>query len=271
VIRPSPTVLVTVTVRVPPQAAIARANSAIGDNRSMRPVIGITAYAEPSVRWGVWDLPAAVVPLAYVRAVELAGGRPLIVPPTDDGVEETLAAVDGLVFSGGADLDPARYGADPHPETTGVRADRDRAEFGLFDAALARDMPVLAICRGAQILNVALGGDLVQHVPEVVGHDGHKETPGVFSEHGVELDPQSRIGRILGDRASVLSSHHQGFARLGAGLKAAARADDGTVEALEAPERRFAVGVLWHPEVSEDLALFSELVAEAAAYRDARP
>src|SRR5436190_1643040 len=118
----------------------------------MRPVIGITAYAEPSVRWGVWDLPASLVPLAYVRAVERAGGRPLLIPPSDDGIEETLGALHGLVLSGGSDLDPELYGATAHPETTGIRADRDRAELALLEAALARDMPVLAICRGSQVL-----------------------------------------------------------------------------------------------------------------------
>jgi putative glutamine amidotransferase len=229
----------------------------------MRPLIGITAYAEPSVRWGAWDLPAALVPLAYVRAVQLAGGRPLLVPPSDEGVDETLHALQGLVFSGGSDLDPALYGSMPHPETQGIRDDRDRAELALLEGALARDMPVLAICRGSQLLNVGLGGDLVQHVPDVVGHDGHKQTPGVFSQHGIELEPGSRLARILGSRAEVLSHHHQGFGRLGEGLRPAARADDGTIEALEAPDRRFALGVLWHPEVGEDVALFRELVSEA--------
>jgi putative glutamine amidotransferase len=253
-------------VRFPPQPARTRI-AASSDNRRMRPVIGITAYAEPSVRWGVWDLSAALVPLAYVRAVELAGGRPLLVPPSVDSTTETLDALHGLVLSGGSDLDPALYGSEPHVETTGIREDRDRAELALLNAALARDMPVLAICRGSQVLNVALGGDLVQHVPDHVGHDGHKQTPGIFSEHGVELDRESRLARILGDRHDVLSHHHQGFASLGHGLRAAARADDGTIEALEATDRRFAIGVLWHPEVGEDLALFRELVEQACAYR----
>ena len=261
------TVRVTVTAFVPPHAATASTSSAMGDNRRMRPVIGITAYAEPSVRWGVWDLPASLVPLAYVQAVELAGGRPLLVPPSEEAIDETLDALRGLVLSGGSDLDPELYGADPHPETTGVRADRDRAELALLETALARDMPVLAICRGSQVLNVALGGDLVQHVPELVGHDDHKQTPGEFSEHGVELQPDSRLAGILGERAAVKSHHHQGFARLGAGMREAAHADDGTIEALEATDRRFTVGVLWHPEAGEDLALFRELVAEARAYR----
>jgi putative glutamine amidotransferase len=236
----------------------------------MRPVIGITAYAEPSVRWGAWTAPAALVPLAYVDAVERAGGRPLLVPPSDDGVEETLAALDGLVLSGGSDLDPALYGAEPHPETSLVRAGRDRAELALLQAALERDLPVLAICRGSQVLNVALGGDLCQHVPDVVGHENHRAIPGVFSEHPVEVDPASRLAAIVGTRATVKSHHHQGFERLGAGLRIAAHADDGTIEALEASDRRFALGVLWHPEEDDDAALFEALVAEARAYRAAR-
>lgn len=236
----------------------------------MRPVIGITAYAEPVVRWGVWELPAALIPLAYVDAVERAGGRPLLVPPSDEGIDETLDALDGLLFSGGSDLDPALYGADPHPETSGIRAERDRAELALLEAALARDMPVLAVCRGSQVLNVALGGDLVQHVPEVVGHEGHRQTPGVFAEHGVELEPESRLAGIVGSRAAVKSHHHQGFGRLGDGLRAAAWAQDGTLEALEAPDRRFTLGVLWHPEEGEDARLFGALVEEACAYRTAR-
>lgn len=267
-ISPSETVRVTVTVRVAPHDA-STSTSTSGDNRRMRPVIGITAYAEPSVRWGAWDLPAALVPLAYVRSVDLAGGRPLLVPPSDDGVEETLGALDGLVLSGGSDLDPGLYGAEPHPLTTGIREDRDRGELALLHEALERDMPVLAICRGSQLLNVALGGALVQHVPDHVGHDGHKETPGVFSQHGIELEQGSRLASILGERADVLSHHHQGFDRLGAGLRPAAHADDGTVEALEATDRHFAVGVLWHPEAGEDLALFRALAAEARAYRAA--
>ena len=233
----------------------------------MRPVIGITAYAEDHVRWGAWDLPAALVPLAYVRAVEHAGGRPLIVPPSNEGLEETVGALDGLLLTGGSDLDPSLYGAEPHPETAGIRADRDSGELALLKAALERDLPVLAVCRGSQVLNVALGGDLVQHLPEVVGSDRHKETPGVFAEHDVELRPGTRLEALLGDRAPVKSHHHQGFGRLGSGLREAARADDGTVEAVEQPGRRFAVGVLWHPEEGEDFRLFQQLVEEARRYR----
>src|SRR5262249_15255926 len=142
----------------------------------MRPVIGITTYVTPA-KWGYWELEASLIPQDYVKAVEDAGGRPLLVPPSDEGVEETLDALDGIVFSGGADLDPQHYGAEAHPETLGIHPERDRSELGLMRAALERDMPVLGICRGIQILNVARGGDLHQHLPEIVGHEGHKHDP----------------------------------------------------------------------------------------------
>jgi gamma-glutamyl-gamma-aminobutyrate hydrolase PuuD len=234
-----------------------------------RPLIGITTYVVPA-GFGAWEVESALVPQDYVRAVEHAGGRALLVPPSGDGIEETLDAVDGLVFSGGSDLDPALYGQEAHPETRDVRRDRDDAELALLRAALARDVPVLAICRGSQVLNVALGGDLVQHLPDVVGDDAHKRTPGVFADHEVAIDSGSRLGDVLGDRAPVKSHHHQGFGELGDGLQVTARADDGTVEALEDPKRRFALGVLWHPEAGEDARLFEALVTEAARYRAER-
>ncbi len=162
------------------------------------------------------------------------------------------------------------YGDAPHPETNGVVRERDDFELELMRAALERDVPVLAICRGSQVLNVALGGGIEQHVPDRVGSDVHKETPGVFAEHDVEVLAGTRLESLLGARHDVKSHHHQGFGGLGAGLKEAARASDGTVEALEDPSRRFVLGVLWHPEAGEDLALFTALVAEAAAYRAAR-
>ena len=233
-----------------------------------RPVVGITTHVTPA-SFGVWSLETALVPLDYVRAVERAGGRALLVPPFDEAVEETLDRLDGLVFSGGSDLDPALYGQEPHPQTTGVVPERDRAELALLRAALERELPVLAICRGSQVLNVALGGDLTQHLPELVGHDGHKRTPGVFARHEVELEPGTRLERLLGARVEVASHHHQGFGRLGSGLAAAARDADGTVEALEDGSRPFAVGVLWHPEATRDARLFEALVEQARAYRGA--
>jgi putative glutamine amidotransferase len=232
-----------------------------------RPIVGITGYLTPA-SFGAWELLSTLVPYDYVRAVERAGGRALVVPPSQTGVEETLDALDGLIFSGGSDLDPVLYGQERHPETTGIVPERDSAELLLLRAALARDLPVLAVCRGSQVLNVALGGDLVQHLPEVVGHDDHKRTPGEFGSHAVELDPDTRLGGLLGSEATVKSHHHQGFGRLGEGLRPAARDADGTLEALEDPGRRFTLGVLWHPEAGEDARLFEALVSAAAAYRD---
>jgi putative glutamine amidotransferase len=234
----------------------------------MKPLVGITTYVVPATH-GDWEEESALVPVDYVRAIEHAGGRPLLVPPSTDGVDETLDALDGIVFSGGGDLDPALYGQAPHEATGGIVEERDSGELALLQAALARDMPVLAVCRGSQLLNIGLGGDLVQHLPEVVGHDRHKHTPGQYADHGVQVEPETRLGELLGEHAPVKSHHHQGFGRIGDGLRVAAHADDGTVEALEDPSRRFALGVLWHPEAGEDMRLFEELVAESKRYREA--
>jgi len=235
----------------------------------MKPVIGITTYLTRA-KFGTWEEDTALVPADYVRAIERAGGRALLVPPSEEAIDETLDSLDGLIFSGGADLDPGLYGQEPHPETKGVQGERDRAELALLQAALARDMPVLAVCRGSQVLNVALGGDLVQHLPEVVGDEKHKHTPGEYADHNVTVEPDTRLGSLIGDRAPVKSHHHQGFGRLGEGLRESARAEDGTLEALEDPSRRFALGVLWHPEAGEDMRLFEALVEEARAYREER-
>jgi len=235
----------------------------------MRPVIGITSYAQDA-RWGVWHEPAALIPLAYVDAVEQAGGRAVVIPPAEDGVEETLAVLDGVVFSGGADVDPSRYGAEPHPETDTPQARRDAGEMALLKGALERDMPVLAICRGVQLLNVARGGDLVQHLPEEIGNDDHKQVPGEFAVHPVDVKQGTQLAAIVGDRSDVTSHHHQGLGRVGEGLVGTAWAADGTLEAVEDPSQRFTVGVQWHPEAGEDAALFEALVEQAREYRAAR-
>jgi putative glutamine amidotransferase len=236
-----------------------------------RPVVGITSYATLEARFGAWSEPSVLIPASYVASVEHAGGRPVVLPPSDDEPAAVLDLLDGLVVSGGPDLDPSLYGADPHAETDPPRPQRDRFELDLISGALARDMPVLAVCRGSQVLNVARGGDLVQHLPEVVGHERHKHTPGEFADHEVSLEPRSRLARVLnGDRAPVKSHHHQGYGRVGESLRPVAWADDGTVEALEDPEKRFALGVLWHPEEGEDKALFEALVEEARRYRAER-
>jgi putative glutamine amidotransferase len=233
-----------------------------------RPLIGVTTYTD-AVSWGVWTLEAAIAPLSYVTSIERAGGRALLVPSSEDAVEETLDALDGLVLSGGEDLHPESYGGDAHPETQGTRPERDRAELALLQEALEREMPVLAVCRGSQVLNVGLGGDLVQHLPDVLGSDHHRHTAGEFADHDVDLKEGSRLASLLGERAPVKSHHHQGYGRLGNGLEPVGWAEDGTVEALELASKPFVLGVLWHPEEGEDLALFEALVREAAAYRTA--
>jgi putative glutamine amidotransferase len=233
-----------------------------------KPVIGITTYLTRAA-WGAWDMEAVLVPSDYVRAVERSGGAPLLVPPGAD-VDTTLAVVDGLIFTGGSDLDPELYDEAAHPETNGIVRERDDFELELMRAALERDVPMLAICRGSQVLNVALGGGIEQHVPDRVGNDVHKETPGVFAEHNVDVVSGTRLGALLGDRHDVKSHHHQGFGVLGEGLRESAQAPDGTIEALEDPTRRFTLGVLWHPEAGDDAALFDALVEEASEYQVAK-
>ena len=229
-----------------------------------RPVVGITTYVTQA-HWGYWDLEAALIPFDYVQKVERAGGRALLVPPSLDAVEETLDALDAVVFTGGSDVDPELYGEQAHAETAGIVRLRDDAELALLRAALERDMPVLGICRGIQVLNVGMGGDLDQHL------EGHRhDPPGEFLAHDVAIEPDTRLREILGERTTVMSHHHQGIKTLAPGLVETARADDGLVEAVEAPDRRFTVGVLWHPEAGEDARLFETLVTEAARYRQER-
>ena len=232
-----------------------------------RPLIGITTYVVPA-KFGYWDTDSALVPAHYVSAVERSGGRALLVPPSEDGLGETLDALDGLIFSGGSDLDPEHYGQEPHPETYALAPHRDRAELALLREALERDKPVHAICLGSQVLNVARGGDLLQHLPDVVGDEKHKHTPGTFSDHDVVLEEGTRLAELLPSRTPVKSHHHQGFGRLGEGLRVSAHAEDGTIEAVEDPSRSFAIGVLWHPEAGDDAALFEALVEQARRYRD---
>jgi gamma-glutamyl-gamma-aminobutyrate hydrolase PuuD len=211
------------------------------------------------------------VPYHYVESVERAGGRALVVPPSTEAVDETLDVLDGVVFSGGIDIDPAAYGADRHDKTDPAQERRDAGELALLERALERDIPTLAICRGFQLLNVLRGGDLIQHLPETVGHEGHREVLGSFSQHAVDVKDGTKLAEILGERhEGVQSSHHQGVGRVGEGLVETAWAGDGSLEGLEDPERRFAVGVLWHPEMEDDKRLFEALVDEARRYRSER-
>jgi putative glutamine amidotransferase len=235
-----------------------------------RPLIGITAYREP-LRVREWQVDAAVLPHTYAHAVFAAAGQPLLLPPLPGDAADLLDAVDGLVLSGGGDVSPRAYGktaaAEPLLE---VNEDRDRAEIGLFAGALERRLPVFGICRGLQVINVALGGTLVAHLPDAVGHDGHKLTPGEFTAHDVELEPGTAVSALLGDRASVMSHHHQAVDRVGAGATVGGRAEDGTVEALELGQSPFALAVQWHPEESGGAPLFEALVAAAREYLEAR-
>ncbi|MFC5187573.1 gamma-glutamyl-gamma-aminobutyrate hydrolase family protein [Actinomadura harenae] len=237
-----------------------------GERGSGPPLIGITTYLEPA-RWGVWVREAAVLPLPYIRAVERAGGVPVLLPPTGSlrGVRSLVAGLDGLVLAGGSDVDPELYGAEPHPETGAPQPARDRFELALVRAAIDADLPFLGICRGLQMLNVARGGGLVQHLPDVVGHREHAPDVGVIGWHRVRISPASLTGRILGDAVEVPSYHHQAADRLGKGLAAVAWADDQVVEAVELQGHRFGLAVQWHPEEGEDRRLFEALVAEASA------
>ena len=232
---------------------------AAADRRA--PVIGITAYVEQA-RWGVWDLPAVVLPFRYVERVEAAGGRAVVLPPTAAADDALLDRLDGVVFAGGADLDPALYGEQAHAETTGLRPERDAAELPLMRSALDRDLPMLGICRGMQLMSVVCGGSLTQHLPDVLGHDGHRPSPGVYGLHDVRLEPGSTVHGILGAQVSVPSYHHQGLDSPGS-LRVSGWAEDETPEAVEHPDKRFALGVLWHPEAGDDLRLFEALVSAA--------
>jgi putative glutamine amidotransferase len=231
-----------------------------------RPVIGISAY-DVAVDFGQWkDMRCVLVPQGYVRSVVAAGGAPVLIPPTEVAAE-ILADLDAIVFTGGSDINPAVYGQEPHPESGVFYDDRDTTELELMRVALARAMPVLGICRGMQLLNVARGGDLVQHLEG----ETHKGPPGTYTRHSVTVLAGTRLAAVLGTEAHTHSCHHQAPGRLGEGLRVAATAEDGTVEAVEDPAARYVVGVLWHPEEDEEggAALFRTLVDQATTYRRA--
>lgn len=229
-----------------------------------RPVIGISAAIEHA-RWGSWDTLVLLSPRNYSLAVQREGAIALMLSPDDavaDDPDQLLDMLDGLILAGGSDVDPATYGAEPHPETRGTNEQRDRFEAALVRAALERDMPVLGICRGMQMLNVACGGTLDQHLADV---PTHRHTPGHFCDHEVELEPESLAARAAGSaRVAVKSHHHQGVARVGEGLEVTGRnPGDGVIEAIEATDHQFALGVLWHPEEDQGSRVIGALVDEA--------
>jgi len=229
----------------------------------MTPVIGISAYSEQA-RWGAWDLPATLLPQNYADKVAAAGGAPVLLPPVR-GIEFAMHALDGLIISGGPDIDPARYGEQAGSRTTVIRPGRDAAEAALFGAALDSGVPVLGICRGLQVMNVALGGTLIQHLPDAVGHEGHSPTPGTMAEHKVTIGAgPSRLAGILSPGTiNVPVHHHQGIARLADRLTATAWAEDGTIEAVELNGAAFVMGVQWHPEAGDEPSLFGALIEAA--------
>jgi putative glutamine amidotransferase len=228
------------------------------------PLIGLSTYCEPA-RWGPWDQPAALLPANYIAQVRRAGAVPLLIPPIPGLAGAAVGRLDGLILTGGGDLDPGRYGAVPDPRTTRVTPERDASEFELLAAALAAGLPVLGICRGLQILNVARGGTLCQHLAE---EGGHAAQPGSFGTHKVRMAAGSRLAGIVGDGwLDVPTSHHQGIERPGDGLVATAWAADGVIEAVELPpgegRHPFVVAVQWHPEASGDERLVEALAAAA--------
>jgi putative glutamine amidotransferase len=238
-----------------------------------RPTIAICT-ALVRARWGRWDRPALLLAREYVTAVQRTGGLALMVPPDPElekSPHEVLDLVDGLMLAGGSDIDPSAYGHERHPETNATVPERDRTELALARAAAARDMPVLGICRGMQLLNVAFGGTLRQHLPDEVGHNEHRRNLGSFenSDHDVRLEPGSLAARSAGEELhGIKSHHHQGVARLGQGLAiTGASVLDELPEAIEAPSRRFVLGVQWHPEADERSKLVGALVQAARVYR----
>jgi putative glutamine amidotransferase len=229
-------------------------------------VIGLSTYREEA-SWGVWSQRADLLHHEYADSVVAAGGAPVLLPPATGDLDHARAVVgrlDGLIICGGADLDPALYGQEPHERTAGWRPDRDAWEVALLRAAAEVALPVLGVCRGMQLMAAEAGGSLDQHTPDVVGHLGHGPAPGEFGSVKVSVSPGSRVAALVGPRLEVPCHHHQSV-REHPGFDVVARAADGTIEAMEAPGDRFCVAVQWHPEQSTELALFRGLVAAASA------
>jgi putative glutamine amidotransferase len=241
------------------------------------PRIGLTSYRNRA-SWGVWNESADLLPANYAESVGLAGGAPVLLPApaasatrsVEDLARAVLGGLDGLVLTGGPDVDPARYGAEKDPNTQRPKTERDEWEIALVRLAVELDLPTFCICRGMQTLNVALGGTLIQHLPDRLGHDEHSPTPGVHGRHAVRTAPDTRIAAIIGERAEVATYHHQAVDALAEGMVATAWADDGTIEAAELTGSGWLLAVQWHPEVADGAGLFADFVAAASAHSTAR-
>jgi gamma-glutamyl-gamma-aminobutyrate hydrolase PuuD len=230
-------------------------------------LIGLTTYVEPA-RHGVWDELCALLPMTYVQAVVRAGGAPVLLPPSPADAVAVLAPLSGLIVTGGPDVDPALYGVGRHAETDQPRPERDAWESALCRAALEMDLPLLAICRGLQVLNVAKGGTLHQHLPGVAGSDAHRVVRGRMTPNTISVVPGSTLASAVGTETQGMCHHHQAIDALGRDMRAVAFAGDGTVEGAEVAGRSFALGVQWHPETTEtDDRLFKALVEAAAGVR----
>ncbi|WP_246541033.1 gamma-glutamyl-gamma-aminobutyrate hydrolase family protein [Mycobacterium spongiae] len=233
------------------------------------PVLGLTTYLDRA-QTGIWDVTASFLPASYFRGVSMAGGIAVLLPPQPvdaAAANRVLDSLDGLVVTGGKDVDPAAYGQARHPESDEPGIIRDAWEFALLTGALQRGMPVLGICRGAQVLNVAFGGTLHQHLPDVLGHSGHRAGNAVFTELPVRTVAGTRLAALVGESAKVRCYHHQAVDEVGASLVVSAWDADGVVEALELPGENFVLAVQWHPEESlHDLRLFAAVVDAARSY-----
>jgi putative glutamine amidotransferase len=241
-----------------------------------RPVIGLCTALERA-RWSVWDQAAALLPTSYLAAVRRAGGLALMLAPDEaltEDPDEALDLLDGLLLAGGADIDPAAYGVEPHAETHGTVPERDAFEVAMVRAAIERDMPVLGICRGMQLINIAFGGTLTQHLPDEVGHERHRPHPGSFddSDHEVRLTEGSLAALAAGETIhNTKSHHHQGLEAIAEPFQVTGYSlIDDVVEAIEAPDRRFVLGVQWHPEADERSRVIGALIERARDYRDTR-
>jgi putative glutamine amidotransferase len=238
------------------------------DANSSRPIIGITCYVEDAVR-GVWEsMPHALLPYNYVTKVERAGGIAVLIPPRVDADAEMARAVvsrlDGLILAGGVDVEPRRYAARPHASVQEARPDRDAFELALAAVTRQLDTPVLGICRGMQVMAVAAGGTLDQHLPDLVGHEEHSPAPGVYGSHSVRTVKGTTVSALLGREVVIPSYHHQSVSSH-PGYLPAAWAPDGTLEAMEHPASRFRLAVQWHPEAGDDTRLFDALILACTA------